>query len=115
MVEFHNQFDSSVAEVNSRLLSDPQTQQALRRYNGRSLVFRVRNDSTYVFYFSGNGIDYEVNPTSIPNDMYLEMDLGRARKLVYEQRLGIVDMLFIVYRNITLADVEFAKKIFGGR
>lgn len=114
-MEFHARFQNAVAKINNRRLSEHQIQQALGRYNGRSLVFRVRNDATYVFYISNNGIKYEVNPTVVPNDMYVEMDLGRARKLVYYKSLGIFDIPFIVYRNITLADVEFAKRIFGGR
>ena len=114
-MEFHNQFENAVAEINNRRLSESQIQQALSRYHGRSLVLRVRNDATYVFYISNDGIRYEANPTSIPNDMYVEMDLGRARKLVYHQSLGLLDIPFIVYRNISLADIEFAKKIFGGR
>ena len=113
-MEFHERFKNAVAEVNNKRLSDSQVQQGLKRYHGRSLVFRVRNDATYVFHISNSGVRYEVNPSSVPNDMYVEMDLGRAKKLVYNRSLGLLDLPFIVHRNITMADVDFAKRIFGG-
>lgn len=113
-MEFHERFDGAVKKVNSTLHSDSEIQQALRQYSGRSLVFRVRNDATYVFHISHDGIRYELNPPSIPDDMYLEIDLERARKLVYQRHLGLFDIPFVVYKNISLADVEFAKRIFGG-
>jgi len=112
-MEFHEHFKNAVTEINDRRLSGPQVQEALSCYHGRSLVFRVRNDATYVFYISNNGIKYEVNPDSITDDMYVEMDLARAKKLIYHQSLGVFDIPFIVHRNITLADINFAKRIFG--
>ena len=112
-MEFNEHFKNAVTEINDRRLSDPQVQEALSRYHGRSLVFRVRNDATYVFHISNDGLKYEINPDTITDDMYLEMDLARAKKLVYYQSLGVFDIPFTVHRNITLADISFTKRIFG--
>jgi hypothetical protein len=114
IVEFDGLFRQVVSEVNQRLSHDANIQNALGRYNGRSLVFKVRGDATYVFYFSSNGVTYKVSPSKIPNDMYVEMDLGRARRLVHQRSLGILDLPFITYRKISLADVNFAKQILSG-
>jgi hypothetical protein len=112
-MEFHEHFKEAVTEINNRRLSDPRVQEAVNHYHGRSLVFKVRDDATYVFHISNDGIEYETNPDTTTDDMYLEMDLARAKRLVYHQSLGIFDIPFIVHRNITLADIDFARSIFG--
>ncbi len=94
--------------------SDPRISDALRRYDGRSIVLKVRNDATYVFHISTEGVDYQVNPSSLPNDMYAEMDMPQAKRLVHHQTLGLMDLLTIKHRNISMKDLNFAKMIFGG-
>jgi hypothetical protein len=111
---FHKRFEKGVAEINKRRTTDPRIKEALKRYNRRSLVFKVRKDATYVFYFSNSdGIRYELNPEKEPKSMYVEMDKDRAKKLVYRHTLGIMDISAIVHRNIKLADINFVRKIFG--
>jgi hypothetical protein len=111
---FDKRFTKGVAVINERRLTDPRIQEALRRYNGRSLVFKVRKDASYVFHFSsGEGVKYELNPPKEPKSMYVEMDIDKAKKLVYRHTLGIMDVLSIVHRNIKMADINFVRKIFG--
>ena len=93
---------------------EPDIVKAFNQYSGRSLVMKVISDAIYSFTVVRGGLLYELNPRSVPDDMYLELDLGRARKLVYRRTLGLLDLPFIKYRNITMADVGFAKTIFGG-
>jgi hypothetical protein len=113
-MRFNRYFERAVNKINERRLSDPRIQEALRRYNRRSLVFKVRKDATYVFHISKeDGIRYEVNPEKEPNSMYVEMSMDIARKLVYRRTLGILDALSTKHRNIKMADIEFVKKIFG--
>ena len=115
-MRFNKFFEKAVAKVNELRLSDPRVQEALSRYNRRSLVFKVRKDATYVFHISKEeGIKYEVNPMKEPNSMYVEMSLEIARKLVYRRTMGIMDALSTKHRNIKLADIEFVKKIFGAK
>lgn len=114
-MEFHTRFEKAVAKMNEKRVTDPKIQEALNRYNRRSLVFKVRKDATYVFHFSKDGITYEVNPSKEPESMYVEMDLERAKKLVYKQSFGIMDVLSTVHRKITMTDVNFARKLFGAK
>jgi hypothetical protein len=111
---FHRRFEKGVAVINKRRLADPKIQEALRRYDRRSLVFKVRKDATYVFHFSNkDGIKYELDPAKEPKSMYVEMDIDKAKKLVYRHTLGVIDVLSIVHRNIKLADIDFVRKLFG--
>jgi len=113
-MEFHEYFTESVNTVNSLAGSDPKIQEALQRYDGRSFVLKVRNDATYVFNVSTDGVDYQLNPDTVPDDMYAEMSMAQAQKLVYKHTLGLMDLLSIKHRNITMDDVNFAKMLFGG-
>jgi hypothetical protein len=114
-MEFSTKFEKAVAKMNEKRAKDPRIQEALNRYNRRSLVFKVRNDATYVFYFSRDGVRYEVNPSKEPKSMYVEMDLERAKKLVYKRSFGIFDVLATVHRNIKMADISFARRLFEGK
>nr|MDO8134174.1 hypothetical protein [Candidatus Njordarchaeum guaymaensis] len=115
LMRFHRKLEKAVAKINEKRLKDPKIQEALNRYNRRSLVFKVRNDATYVFYFSRDGVRYAVNPPKEPRSMYVEIDLERAKKLVYRQTLGIFDIPHIVHRKIKMADINFARKLFGAK
>jgi Mor family transcriptional regulator len=111
---FHKRFERGVTEINDRRLEDSIIQEALKRYNRRSLVFKVRKDATYVFYFSSkDGVRYELNPKKEPRSMYVEMDIDKAKKLVYRHTLGVMDALSTVHRNIKMGDINFVRKIFG--
>lgn len=114
-MRFHKKFERAVAKINEKRLRDAKIQDALNHYNRRSLVFKVRNDATYVFYFSKDGVKYEVNPPKQPKSMYVEIDLERAKKLVYRQTLGILDIPHIVHKKIKMADINFARKLFGAK
>ena len=110
---FHKRFEKGVTEINNRRLEDSKIQEALKRYNRRSLVFKVRKDATYVFYFSSkDGVKYELNPQKEPKSMYVEMDKDKAKKLVYRHTLGVMDVLSIVHRNIKMADINFVRQLF---
>ncbi len=113
-MEFHDYFTESVETVNIHSGSDPKIQQALRKYDGRSFVLAVRKDAVYVFNISADNVDYQVDPATVPNDMYAEMAMPQAKKLVYKHTLGLMDLLTIKHRNITMDDVNFAKMLFGG-
>jgi hypothetical protein len=115
-MRFHKYFEKAVAKVNELRLSDPKIQEALARYDRRSLVFKVREDATYVFHISKDeGVKYELNPAKEPNSMYVELSIDIARKLVYRRTLGILDVLSTKHKNIKMADIEFVKKIFGAK
>ena len=113
-MEFHDYFTESVETVNTLADSDPKIQQALRKYDGRSFVLKVRNDAVYVFNISADSVDYQLDPATVPDDMYAEMAMPPAKKLVYRHTLGLMDLLSIKHRNITMDDINFAKMLFGG-
>lgn len=113
-MEFHDYFTESVETVNSHVGSDPKVQQALHKYDGRSFVLAVRKDAVYVFNISADGVDYQLDPDTVPDDMYAEMAMPQAKKLVYKHTLGFLDILTIKHRNISMDDVNFAKMLFGG-
>jgi len=113
MPEFDGIFRQAVSEINQMRNNDFEVQDALSRYNGRNITLVVNGDGVYVFYISSDGVSYELNPPSIPNDMYARMDIGRARKLVYTQNLGLPDIFAIEHRNIGLGDIQFLRFILG--
>ncbi|UCE73705.1 MAG: hypothetical protein JSV56_11865 [Methanomassiliicoccales archaeon] len=113
MAEFDATFKRVKEEINRIRQDDPEIQNALDRYHGRSFVLTVNGDGIYVFHISGGGIEYDLNPSSIPNDMHAKMDIGTARKLVKTQTLGIFDIPRIEYRNIGLNDIQFVRQLFS--
>jgi hypothetical protein len=113
MPEFDALFRQAEDELERIRSGNPEIQNALNRYDGRSLVLNVDDDGVYVFQISSHGIDYELNPQTIPNDMYARMDIGTARKLVYTQNLGFFDLLRIEHRNIGMEDIGFIKQLFS--
>jgi hypothetical protein len=86
----------------------------LKKYNKRILVFHVINDSTYIFRIFNDKIEFEVDPIMVPDDMYLEMDMERAERLIYDHHLDKSDILFgkIKRKNIKFEDFELLKGIF---
>jgi hypothetical protein len=113
-MEFHDLFLKTTEMVNSTSGTDERIKDALLRYDGRSLVLKVRNDGTYVFRISADGVDYQLDPDKVPDDMYAEMDMAQAKKLVNRHTLGFLDILTIKHRNISMDDIKFAKMLFGG-
>lgn len=113
MAEFDIIFKRVKEEINRTRLIDPEIQNALDRYHGRSFVLTVNGDGVYVFQISSDGIKYDLNPKSIPKDMFARMDIRTVRKLVQTQNLGIFDIPRIEYRNIGLSDIQFVKQLFS--
>jgi hypothetical protein len=113
MPEFDEIFKNAKKEINEMRMIDSEIQNALDRYHGRSFVLAVNGDGVYVFRIKSNGLDYKLNPKSLPQDMYAKMDIATARKLVYTQNLGILDIINIEYRNIGLQDINFIKQLFS--
>lgn len=66
-MRYDEYFKEEISEVNE--MDSPEVEQALEEYNGRSIVLKVKGDATYVFNISKEGIDYELNPVPIPDDM----------------------------------------------
>lgn len=112
---FRSFFQKGVREANQRAKSDLEIQDAMKKYDGRTFVFNVIGDAIYVFAISIHGITLTVSPPTYPDDMYLEMDFERAKKLVYEGSVSKLDILFreIKWRNISLEDVNFFRKFLG--
>jgi len=104
----------TIKDINERVKTDPEIKNALRKYNGRTLVLEVYEDATYVFHVSSSGVSLEVNPQSRPDDMYAGMDIKRANDLVYRQKVSKSDVILgkIKHKNISFADIEFVKKLF---
>lgn len=116
-MEFHDLFREHIPQVNKRAESDDDIASALAKYEGERFVLSVKGDATYVFAIREDGVDYEAhegNPGDVAggDDMFVEMDPKRARKLIEKQTLGLTDLPFIKHRNIGMEDVNFAKRLF---
>jgi len=101
-------------EVNRRAKFDKKIRDALRKYEGKTLVFKVIDDAVYVFAITAKEVKFTMSPPHYSgDDLYLEMDKERASRLVYEREVSIFDILFgnIKWRNITLADVNFFREL----
>lgn len=112
MAHFEGLFRESLAELERRRDSDPRIGEALRRYEGRTLHIVVKDDAGYLFSVSSGELTFQIDPHHVPDDMYLEMDLTRAKKLINERTLSLLDLLFIKYRNVKLEDIEFVRTLF---
>ncbi|UCD96584.1 MAG: hypothetical protein JSV35_00585, partial [Candidatus Bathyarchaeota archaeon] len=60
-----------------------------------------------------NGIILEMSPSLYSNDMYLEMDKKRAKKLILQRQVSGFDIVLgkIKYRNISMKDVDFFREV----
>jgi len=108
---FVSTFKNTLTYVNKRATSDAKIKEALKKYAGRSLVFNVVEDATYVFKITPEKIEFDV--ITLPEDMYVEMDLERANKLVYERTVSSIDIALgkIRWKNITMTDVNFLRNL----
>jgi flavodoxin len=112
---FKSIFEEGVAKANEKAKTDPEIQNALREYNGRTFVLKVIDDTVYMFTFAAGGIALTVSPTTYPEDMYLETDRERLKKIIYEQRVDPMDLMTgkLKWRNIGLKEVNLVKRILG--
>src|SRR3989304_610280 len=100
-MSFHRAFKQGMDKANERLGYDRGLAAEVREYAGRSLVFNVTGDAVYVFRFKDR-LELDVNPSLQPDDMYLEMDEDKARKMIETQKGSVWDIATgkIKYRNI---------------
>ncbi len=114
-MSFKDRFEAGVAKFNLRAKSDPQIQEALRQYAGRSVTLKVTDDTVYVFYLEKDGIRLEVTPENAPEDMYLETSKEILQRMIDEKKLNPADLLLgrIKWRNIGLKEVSIVRKIMG--
>jgi hypothetical protein len=113
MPYFDDLFARSLKELDTRKGQDQRIAEALEKYDGRSLQLVVRQDASYLFSIRSGAILYDVNPSDPPDDIYLEMDLPRAKRLIEERSFSPFDLLFIKYRNVTPEDIGFVRTLFG--
>jgi len=108
-------FENALASVNNRAACDERIKDALNKYAGRHLVFNVVGDAVYSFKITPEKIEFNVTASleEIPEDMYLEMDLERAKKLVYKRMVNPTDLLLgrIKWKNMSMSDVNFLRNL----
>ena len=112
---FRERFEAGIAKVNGRIPSDPQLQQALEEYHGRTVTLKVTDDATYVFHISREGLTMEVSPETLPEDMYLETSSQILQRMLDEKTLNPADLLLgrIKWRNIGLREVNIVRRLLG--
>ncbi|MEE9341103.1 MAG: hypothetical protein V3V21_05525 [Thermoplasmata archaeon] len=113
MPYFDDLFRRSLEELDRRKDEDPTIAHALERYEGRSVHLVVREDARYLFSVSSGKISFDIDPDNAPDDIYIEMDLPRAKRLIEERSFSPFDLLFVKYRNVTSEDISFVRTLFG--
>ena len=113
MPHFDELFRRTLEELDRRKVDDPGIAQALERYEGRSVHLVVREDARYLFSISSGEVSFDIDPDSAPDDIYIEMDLPRAKRLIEERSFSPLDLLFVKYRNLTSEDISFVRTLFG--
>jgi hypothetical protein len=113
MPYFDGLFRRYLEELDGRRDRDPRLSEALVKYEGRSLQLKVRDDARYLFSISSGTVVYDVDPVDPPDDIYLEMDLPRAKRLIEDRSFSPFDLLFIKYRNVTSEDIGFVRTLLG--
>ncbi len=108
--------EEEIGKLGERALKNPKITEGLMKYDGRTLVLKVQEDAVYVFHISKDGVSLEVNPPSYPNDMYAEMNIERAEKMIREGKVSAMDFIRkkILRKNIKMSDVDFIKEILKG-
>ena len=113
MPYFDDLFKRSLEELDRRKDQDPSIADALERYEGRSVHLVVREDARYLFSVRSGEITFEVDSDNAPDDIYIEMDLPRAKRLIEERSFSPFDLLSVKYRNLTGEDISFVRTLFG--
>ncbi|MCK4456128.1 MAG: hypothetical protein KAW39_00130 [Thermoplasmata archaeon] len=113
MPYFDDIFRRSLEELDRRKVEDSSIAQALERYEGRSVHLVVREDARYLFSVSSGKISFDIDPDNAPDDIYIEMDLPRAKRLIEERSFSVFDLLFVKYKNVTSEDISFVRTLFG--
>ncbi|MCK4366833.1 MAG: hypothetical protein KAW84_02660 [Thermoplasmata archaeon] len=113
MPYFDDLFRRSLEELKKRKGQDPRIADVLEKYEGRSVQLVVTEDARYLFSVRSGEIAYEVGPDNAPDDIYIEMDLPRAKRLIEERSFSPFDLLFVKYRNLTGEDISFMRTLFG--
>lgn len=112
MAHFDDIFKQALEKLKGHRQSNSRIREALRKYEGRSLHLVVVGDAEYLFTVTSEEIEYQVNPEEVPDDIYLEMDLPLARRIIEERRFGVFDVLLVKYRNVTAEDIDLARTLF---
>lgn len=102
-----------IQEANKRIEEDALLRKVLKSYMGRRLVFNIKDEVTYGFNITPEGISLETEKElePKPGDMYIEMSSDRAERLIRQRRLRLVDLAFIEHKNITIREIKLAKEL----
>lgn len=112
MAYFDDIFKQALEKLKEQSQSNSKIREALRKYDGRSLHLVIVGDAEYLFSVTSEEVDFQVNPEQVPDDIYLEMDLALAQKIIEERRFGIFDVLRVKYKNVTGEDINLVKTLF---
>jgi len=117
---FDSMFKQGVREANQRSTCDSQVQDALRRYNGKTVVLTVTDDATYMFKIFSSGVVYTFSPSSYPVDMYVEMDKQTLERFIRREinafeaitmkLLGRIKAI-----GIGMPEIDLIQKLLGSR
>ncbi len=113
MPYFDDIFRRSLEDLERRKDEDPTIAHALEMYDGRSVHLVIREDARYLFSVSSGKISFDIDPDNAPDDIYIEMDLPRAKRLIEERSFSVFDLLFVKYKNVTSEDISFVRTLFG--
>lgn len=112
MAHFDDIFRQALEKLKGQRQSNSEIREALRKYEGRSLHLVIEGDAEYLFSVRSEEIEYQVNPEQVPDDIYLEMDLPLAQRIIEERRFGVFDVLRVKYRNVTGEDIDLLRTLF---
>lgn len=111
MAYFGEFFRSSLEDLEGRKQSDSRISDALEKYEGRCLRLVINRDAEYVFRIEGGKVLYQENPSEVPDDIYVEMDFDRAKRIIEEGRFSPFDLFFVKYRNVKAEDIELVRTL----
>lgn len=112
MAYFDDIFRQALEKLKEQSQSNSKIREALRKYEGRSLHLVVVGDAEYLFSVASKEIEYQVNPEQVPDDIYVEMDLALAQRIIEEKRFGIFDVLRVKYKNVKTEDIDLVRTLF---
>ncbi|MEM3736930.1 MAG: SCP2 sterol-binding domain-containing protein [Candidatus Bathyarchaeia archaeon] len=110
---FRDLFEDAIVKFNDRAKTNPDYQEVLREYNGRTVSFQIEDDTTYVISISMEGSSLTVSPQNSKEDMVLQTSKSIMDKMINERKVDAMDLLMgrIKVKNITLKEVSVIKKL----
>ena len=105
-----------IEEANKKINEDASLRKILTlHFRRKRLILNLIGQANYIFNVTPEGIITLQTEKEVPipiNDMYLEMKLDLAEKIIRQRGVRLEDLPFIKFKNIKIEDIRLAIEIY---